>query len=247
MLLFDGYCPESLLQGHQVPMQLNTDDFWESPATRLQICVAPPHAVILRWRGKGQLRLEQSSSLAPDGLILTEACKEAGEEILPAADFLIANEQQLEWYLHEVCDELATVKAHQFDSKNPVFDQQRRHLATIQPEVWQQVFDEFCAFCNTGITINIRLYKPFQQWHHTLAQNGILFDFNWHTWHRGWINIRQPRFNYQKASLLELSMYLSAIFMSEPFDEGSIEFYFNNKTLEKIIQAIQHQTIGIQQ
>jgi hypothetical protein len=52
---FNGYCPESWLQGRTVFMQLNIDNFFESVETGLQIAVIHPgvQAVILKRRGKG--------------------------------------------------------------------------------------------------------------------------------------------------------------------------------------------------
>jgi hypothetical protein len=83
-IYFDGYCPESLLKGKQVEMRLNEDDFWESEETGLQICVSPPYATILNWRGKGKFR--SSSDTASNlftGLIMTEPQAEEGKEIFP--------------------------------------------------------------------------------------------------------------------------------------------------------------------
>ncbi|RYE58577.1 MAG: hypothetical protein EOP48_03245 [Sphingobacteriales bacterium] len=55
---FTGYCPESLLQGKQVRMRLNTNDFFESEATGLQIAIPYPgvQAVIMSFRGEGKFR-----------------------------------------------------------------------------------------------------------------------------------------------------------------------------------------------
>jgi len=54
---WNGYCPESLLKGKTVPMQLNQNDFFESLETGLQIClIAGVQAVILNFRGKGEFR-----------------------------------------------------------------------------------------------------------------------------------------------------------------------------------------------
>jgi len=39
--MWNGYCPESWLQGKKVRMRLNRNDFYESEETRLQIAVFP--------------------------------------------------------------------------------------------------------------------------------------------------------------------------------------------------------------
>jgi hypothetical protein len=54
---WDGYCPESLLNGKKVRMRLNHWDFFESDETGLQICVLRGvQAIILNFRGKGKFR-----------------------------------------------------------------------------------------------------------------------------------------------------------------------------------------------
>lgn len=55
-IMWNGYCPESLLKGKTVRMRLNQNDFFESEETGLQICIIPGiQAVILSFRGKGNL------------------------------------------------------------------------------------------------------------------------------------------------------------------------------------------------
>jgi len=54
---WNGFCPESLLNGKTVRMRLNDWDFFESEETKLQICVlAGVQAIILNFRGKGEFR-----------------------------------------------------------------------------------------------------------------------------------------------------------------------------------------------
>lgn len=55
--MWNGYCPESQLQGKLVRMRLNQMDFFESEETGLQISIIPGvQAVILNFRGKGKFR-----------------------------------------------------------------------------------------------------------------------------------------------------------------------------------------------
>jgi hypothetical protein len=56
-IMWNGYCPESLLKGRTVRMRLNQNDFFESEETGLQICIIPGvQAVVLNFRGKGKFR-----------------------------------------------------------------------------------------------------------------------------------------------------------------------------------------------
>ena len=56
--IFDGYCPECKLNGEDVPMRLNANDFFESEKTGLQIAISFPgvQAAVLNFRGKGKFR-----------------------------------------------------------------------------------------------------------------------------------------------------------------------------------------------
>lgn len=55
--MWNGYCPESLLNDKTVRMRLNQHDFLESEETGLQICIVPGvQAVILNFRGKRKFR-----------------------------------------------------------------------------------------------------------------------------------------------------------------------------------------------
>ena len=55
---FDGFCPESKLNGEKVRMRLNDDDFYESERTGLQIAISYPgvQAAVLNFRGRGKFR-----------------------------------------------------------------------------------------------------------------------------------------------------------------------------------------------
>jgi hypothetical protein len=56
-VFWNGYCPESFLNGKTVRMRLNQWDFFESEETGLQICVLRGvQAIILNFRGEGKFR-----------------------------------------------------------------------------------------------------------------------------------------------------------------------------------------------
>jgi hypothetical protein len=240
MPLFDGYCPECRGSGRQMPLQHNNDGLLECPACRLQLVLAPPLAGILRWRGQGRLLTEgKDDAPLPASLPLAACGREEGTETQPDATDILSDHLSLEWYLHQVCNSYADFEAHQFHAKDPVFDQQRKRLAAITPDQWQLIFESFRQFSQCGIRFNIRKAPGFRVFEQYLRQYGVLFDFRWQAWHAGWNQIRNIRFPYSRSSLLDLSMYLSAIFLSEPYDEGTVEFYFNNKTLERIMQAME--------
>lgn len=56
--LFDGFCPESKLKDRHVKMRLNSNDFYESEETGLQIAISYPgvQATVLKSRGNGKFK-----------------------------------------------------------------------------------------------------------------------------------------------------------------------------------------------
>lgn len=137
---FDGFCPESKLKGEQVEMRLNEDDFWESVKTELQIAISDPYAVILKWRGKNQLR--KSSPKASDmhyGLLLTESMDIKGEEISLYKEGLFEYENDLEDYIESIYDTEEEYNKNKFDPGDPVFKKQKKHLDNISKEKYLQL------------------------------------------------------------------------------------------------------------
>jgi hypothetical protein len=100
--LFDGYCPESKLDGEKVRMRLNANDFFESEKTGLQIAISYPgvQAVVLKFRGKGDFRktvnyaheVENGEMLSPQVVDRFPFC---GSE-------LFGDEQEFTDYLKEI-------------------------------------------------------------------------------------------------------------------------------------------------
>lgn len=55
--VWNGYCPESMLNEKTIRMRLNESDFFESEETGLQICVlSGVQAAILNFRGESKFR-----------------------------------------------------------------------------------------------------------------------------------------------------------------------------------------------
>lgn len=114
-LYYDGYCPESLLQGNLVEMRLNDDDFWESEATGLQIAICPPYAIILCWRGKGKFRTsaEKASDIIT-GLIMVMGKHEHGHELEPDMGKVIENNGSLTLSLKQISMQNSELFSHEF-------------------------------------------------------------------------------------------------------------------------------------
>ncbi len=100
MLFFTGFCPESELLGQKIKMRLNEDDFWESPATGLQILAQMPSAVILAWRGAGKFKKPILYAPEDTGLFLLDLPTDSAS-ITPSGQF-IAVRKELENYLNNI-------------------------------------------------------------------------------------------------------------------------------------------------
>ena len=79
---WNGYCPESELNGKKVRMKLNNWDFYESEETGLQICINAlgVQAVILNFRGTGQYRVSESYA---DEVVVSEFLSPQNIESFP--------------------------------------------------------------------------------------------------------------------------------------------------------------------
>lgn len=147
VLIFDGYCPESKLIGRKVKMRLNSDDFWESEATGLQISVFPPYAAILPWRGEGHFKIhDRVASDEYYSYWLTSTSKQAGQEIFPDTEDLIKDEVDLLLYTLSIYENKAVYSKHQPATADPVKQLQNSILREIgnqttvtRIDLWEQV------------------------------------------------------------------------------------------------------------
>ena len=103
IIIFDGFCPESKLNGKQVRMRLNEYDFWESEETGLQITTFPPYAAVLAWRGEANFKdYMEYADQHHDSLILTKAFEEPSKDYLPDDRAIFETEAALRKYLRDL-------------------------------------------------------------------------------------------------------------------------------------------------
>lgn len=238
-LFFDGYCPESLIQGKRVEMRLNEDDFWESLETGLQITAFPPYAVLLRWRGEGKFR--ESSGFASDectGLVMTESSLEEGKEMLPSEELfgIIGNNKDLRIYLNDIYPNKAAYDAENtFNWNDPAFKEQEQKLRVLPQNVFQEMAELFDAIDPMK---RLREDEAFEQLHERLYQHKIIFNYNWMSWQEGQIALDKGNVDFPNCTLLKLTMYLTVIFRGDRFSDGTILKFYQNGTLQRIIHAL---------
>lgn len=243
-IYFDGYCPESMLKDKQVEMRLNEDDFWESEATGLQMTVFPPFAAILRWRGKGNFReLSGKASDILTGLVMTMAHVEDGKEIFPDEENIIYDKFSLEWNLDEIYKSKEEYEEARFNPNDPVFEKQLQYLNSLKKNDFKDLFEKYHKLKEYGYETDFRSGMVFKQLNQAIYDLKLVFPFNWMSWHNGAKIINNLNYDYSSSSLLDLSMYITAIFRAERFNDGTIAMYFKNGTLDRIFDALQKQTL----
>lgn len=238
-LYFDGYCPESKLKGKQVEMRLNEDDFWESEETGLQVVISEPYAVLLKWRGKGAFR--NGSAVASDtwgGLVMAGASNEEGEELLPGKENTIRSASDLEWYLMEIYKSKEDWEKTKFDPHAPVLGEQEAYLSGIPASDWKRLQNAFEALQLRGGK-ELVYDDAYNHFHNLLYDLKLVFPFEWMTWKKGIKNLQNTQFEFRNTSLLERSMYLTTIFRSDRFSEGTIDEFFYNGVIQKIMNSLE--------
>jgi hypothetical protein len=232
-ILFDGYCPECLLKGKKIDMRLNDNDFWECELTNLQLTTFPPFAAILRWRGEGKLRSSMDvASTYYSGLIYAEASIEPGKEIFPDESALLQHTFDLEDYILRISATHKDYVDESFDANEPLFKQQQEHLEQIAMEEWENLVELFSIAKEEGLQS-----ESFQQFHQMLYDLKIVFPFKWSKWAVGIKALEDPSTDFSRSTLLQLSMYLTVIFRSDKFNDGSIEQAFKSGLLNRVLSA----------
>ena len=232
-LEFDGYCPESRLQGEQVEMRLNEMDFWESEKTGLQMTIFPPYAAILQWRGEGKFR-KQNKLIATDhsGVLLAKAQRNTGSETFPDETQVFDDSADLAEYIHCLDESYSGYASRRFNENDPVFQEQTERLANITKEDFSELFSLF----NEGKK-DISS-KTFHAFHEKLYERGLIFNFNWMRWYDGYDFLDEPKSDYTQLPLLKVSMLLTSIFRSEIFTPGTIKKYLENGVFDKLMARL---------
>ncbi len=238
-IYFDGYCPESLLKDQQIEMKLNQNDFWESEATGLQISANPPFAVILPWRGSGKFRTtSEKASDSLKGLILTEHLEENGKENFPDDSKIISDHFQLEYVLNYIYENKAAYDKAKFNPADEIFEEQKSYLDSLKAHEFGHLLRDINSILNDLDNPKITEAPPFQHLHKELYNLKLVFPFDWMAWNYGVGVLKDLSYDYRQCSMLELSMFITTIFRSDRFNEGTIEAKFADGTLIKLFEAL---------
>ena len=70
-----------------------------------------------------------------------------------------------------------------------------------------------------------------------------IFPFKWMSWTVGTLNLNNKDYDFKGCSLLELSMFLTAIFRADKFNPGTKEEMFRKGTFDKILIRLKENLI----
>jgi hypothetical protein len=235
LLYFDGYCPACRRNEKQEVLQLNSNDFWECRACHLQLTTFAPYAVILRWRGEGQFRQTVDyDHNHHKNLILTVTRIEAESEIFPDPREVFYYRIDLEDYLESVYGSEDAYQTDQFDSNDPVLKRQEEYLETIATEEWVDLVDLYEEIKKGGVQSDC-----FEAFHYKLYEQKIIFSFYWQKWAEGERALQDLNSEFSTCSLLQLPMYLTLIFRSDRFSNGTIQQCLQNGVLDKLMSRVE--------
>jgi hypothetical protein len=123
-----------------------------------------------------------------------------------------------------------------FNLNNPDLTAQAEYLATLTAKD----IEPLMGYCNSLKESRFEQGSGFSAILQTVYNLKLVFDYAWMDWEEGRKNLRNPEFDFNAASLLECSMYITCIFRADRFMEGTIEGCIKNGSLGKIFEALKN-------
>jgi hypothetical protein len=118
-----------------------------------------------------------------------------------------------------------------------VLQQQEAYVEIIATEEWVDLVELYKELRREGMQSD-----SFEAFHQKLYEQKNIFAFNWQKWTEGMKVLQDPATDFSQCSLLQLSMYLTLIFRTDCFADGTIQQCFNNGVLDKLIKRIEEIT-----
>lgn len=238
MFRFEGFCPECMLKGEKIAMKLNRMDFYECEKSHLQMTVFPPYAAILRWRGEGNFRENQEKATEQSiNAIITRADWRNGKETLPDTEEVFEDIWDIEVYIQSIRANEREYQEHKVDLEDAIFQQQKQNLDSITKNDTEELTSLYHDAFDQQTSLEA-FYKFFQK----VNDLGLIFSFNWPGWFEGHQHLKKIDIDYHSLSRLQVSMYLTTIFRSDRFDEGTVEHFHRNGVLQKLLSRLNYLT-----
>lgn len=132
----------------------------------------------------------------------------------------------MEWYLDATRKSREEFEAAKFNPNDPIFEKQKLYLNTLSYQnfsIFLQLYDKLKAI---GYDTDFTHTETFLDLHENVYDLKLIFNFNWMAWHSGWKIINDINYDYSNSSLINLSMYITAIFRADRFSDGTIKENF---------------------
>ena len=123
-----------------------------------------------------------------------------------------------------------------FNPNDPIFEKQKDYLATLKKSDFKRLFKHYDDLKKEGFKgYDLMKSENFQKFYDEICKLELIFPFEWMSWTKGTINLKNKDYDFKDCSLLELSMYITYIFRADKFTPGTKEEMFRNDTFDKII------------
>jgi hypothetical protein len=122
----------------------------------------------------------------------------------------------------------------QFDANDPILKRQGDYLETIATEELVDLVELYKEVKREGPQSD-----SFDAFHQKLYEQRVIFSFKWHKLQEGLKALKDPTADFSNCNLLQLSMYLTLIFRSDRFSNGTIQQCLDNGVLDKLMSRVE--------
>ena len=139
----------------------------------------------------------------------------------------------LEEYFETIYNTEKEYQKRIFNPDDIIIKEQNEHLKKIAKENYFELIEQYYK-----ATENSFKEESYYSFHEMLYDLKIVFPFNRTTWVEGKRFLNKKNIYLSKSTLLDLSMFLTAIFRSDRFDDVSIKRFEGNGTIAKIFERL---------
>lgn len=121
-----------------------------------------------------------------------------------------------------------------------VLEQQQQNLEQIPAAEWNELLRLYDAVDMSSAKRPYHYPDSFEPFHQKLYDLKMIFSFPWMQWDEGRAKYDDPAFDFRACSLLEASMFLTAIMRSERFCDGTIISAFESGKVPALMEGIRN-------
>jgi hypothetical protein len=115
---------------------------------------------------------------------------------------------------------------------------QRQYLETVSHSAFNDLIKSYESFKSVERTTRASESKEFNELFEKIHELQLVFPFDWKNWDEGWLNLKSQNPDFTGSSIVDISMYPTALFRAGRFEEGLVEKYIRNGIFEKIFNRL---------